>query len=72
MISVLNRGKQTTTKEVTIRKVPLGGHETDKTIDRWIKDISDLHRSKPPPSVLYTKVGFINYVDRMLPIFDKR
>ena len=72
MISVLNRGKQTTTKEVTIRKVPLGGHETDKTIDRWIKDISDLHRSKPPPSVLYTKVGFINYVDWMLPIFDKR
>ena len=49
-------GKQTTTKEVTIRKVPLGGsHETDRTIERWIKDISDLHRSKPPPSVLYTK-----------------
>ena len=65
MISVINRGKQTTTKEVTIRKVPLGGHETDKTIDRWIKDISDLHRSKPPPSVLYTKVEFINYVDRI-------
>ena len=53
-------GKQTSTKEVTIRKVPLPlgglrGHETDKAIERWIKDISDLHRSKPPPSVLYSK-----------------
>lgn len=26
-----------------------------KAIDRWIKDISDLHRSKPPPTVHYSK-----------------
>lgn len=25
-----------------------------KTIDRWIKDVSDLHRAKPPPMVRYT------------------
>ena len=24
-------------------------------IDKWVRDISDLHRSKPNPSVHYTK-----------------
>ena len=26
-----------------------------REIDKWIKSISDLHRSKPPPQVHYTK-----------------
>lgn len=28
--------------------------KNSKTIDKWIIDISDLHRSKPPPMVKYT------------------
>ena len=30
-----------------------GGEEATRDIEKWIKDISDLHRSKPPPSVNY-------------------
>ena len=30
-----------------------GGDEATRDIEKWIKDISDLHRSKPPPSVNY-------------------
>ncbi|CAL4126333.1 unnamed protein product, partial [Meganyctiphanes norvegica] len=26
-----------------------------KVIDKWVRDISDLHRAKPPPTVHYTK-----------------
>ncbi len=37
-----------------IRKID-SGEKNAKEIDKWIKDISDLHRSKPPPTVHYTK-----------------
>ncbi len=32
-----------------------GGEKQSKVIEKWIKDISDLHRSKPPPTVHYTR-----------------
>nr|CAD7434217.1 unnamed protein product [Timema monikensis] len=37
-----------------IKKVE-SAEKNPKAIDRWIKDISDLHRSKPPPTVHYTR-----------------
>jgi intraflagellar transport protein 46 len=37
-----------------VKKVE-GAEKNTKAIDRWIKDISDLHRSKPPPTVHYSK-----------------
>ncbi|CAH1797348.1 unnamed protein product, partial [Owenia fusiformis] len=46
--------KQTNLKQVVVRSV----EEADKNpraIDTWIESISDLHRSKPPPNVHYTK-----------------
>lgn len=26
-----------------------------KAIERWIRDVSELHRAKPPPTVAYTR-----------------
>ena len=26
-----------------------------KVIEKWVRDISELHRSKPPPTVHYSK-----------------
>jgi hypothetical protein len=46
--------KQSSAKSVQIRKID-SGDKNGKEIDKWIKDISDLHRSKPPPTVHYTK-----------------
>ncbi|KAK7792530.1 hypothetical protein R5R35_008637 [Gryllus longicercus] len=46
--------KQSSAKTVVVKKVESAEKQT-KSIDRWIKDISDLHRSKPPPTVHYTK-----------------
>ena len=37
-----------------IKKIE-SGEKNSKAIDKWIKDISDLHRSKPPPTVHYNK-----------------
>ncbi|PSN30857.1 Intraflagellar transport protein 46 [Blattella germanica] len=37
-----------------VKKVESAEKNT-KSIERWIKDISDLHRSKPPPTVHYSK-----------------
>nr|CAD7269412.1 unnamed protein product [Timema shepardi] len=37
-----------------IKKVE-SAEKNPKAIGRWIKDISDLHRSKPPPTVHYTR-----------------
>jgi intraflagellar transport protein 46 len=56
--------KQTTQKAATIKKIKSGEGKNTKDIDKWIKDISDLHRSKPPPTVHYTK-----YVDCCLQTF---
>lgn len=41
----------TTSKELTVKKVIHG----PQVIDRWIRDISDLHQSKPPPTVVYNR-----------------
>lgn len=46
--------KQSSAKAVVVKKVDCAEKNT-KAIDRWIKDISDLHRSKPPPTVHYSK-----------------
>nr|CAD7202274.1 unnamed protein product [Timema douglasi] len=46
--------KQSSAKTVVIKKVE-SAEKNPKAIDRWIKDISDLHRSKPPPTVHYTR-----------------
>lgn len=46
--------KQSSAKAVVVKKVECAEKNT-KAIDRWIKDISDLHRSKPPPTVHYSK-----------------
>ena len=44
-------GKTTSKKELTVKKVK-GDQEA---IEKWIRDISDLHRSKPPPTVVYNR-----------------
>lgn len=46
--------KQSSAKAVVIKKVENVG-KNSKIIENWIKDISDLHRSKPSPSVHYSK-----------------
>ena len=35
--------------------VNLGQAQDNKVVQKWIKDIDDLHRSKPPPTVQYSK-----------------
>ncbi|XP_069677560.1 intraflagellar transport protein 46 homolog isoform X5 [Periplaneta americana] len=49
--------KQSSAKAVVVKRVECAEKNT-KAIDRWMKDISDLHRSKPPPTVHYS-----NFVD---------
>ncbi|XP_063231881.1 intraflagellar transport protein 46 homolog isoform X3 [Bacillus rossius redtenbacheri] len=46
--------KQSSAKPVVVKMVE-NAEKNPKAIDRWIKDIGDLHRSKPPPTVHYTK-----------------
>merc|ERR1712141_325837 len=46
--------KRSTQKQALVKKVD-NTEKSTKAIDKWIKDISDLHRSKPPPSVHYSK-----------------
>jgi intraflagellar transport protein 46 len=46
--------KQSSAKAMVVKSVEYAEKNT-KAIDRWIKDISDLHRSKPPPTVHYSK-----------------
>lgn len=47
--------KQTGAKKEARAKKVTGGEAvvTGKEVEQWIRDISDLHRSKPPPSVNY-------------------
>lgn len=42
----------TSKKELAVKKVPVHGPQI---IERWIRDISDVHRSKPPPTVVYNR-----------------
>jgi len=46
--------KQSSSKSVVVKKIDNVG-KNSKVIENWIKDISDLHRSKPSPSVHYSK-----------------
>lgn len=46
--------KQSSSKSVVVKKIDNVGKNA-KVIENWIKDISDLHRSKPSPSVHYSK-----------------
>lgn len=47
--------KRSSGKQAVVKKVDSNTEKSAKSIDKWIKDISDLHRSKPPPSVHYSK-----------------
>ena len=46
--------KRSSQKQAMVKKLD-NNEKSAKSIDKWIKDISDLHRSKPPPSVHYSK-----------------
>lgn len=46
--------KQSSQKAAQVKKIE-SGERNNKEIDKWIKDISDLHRTKPPPTVHYSK-----------------
>ncbi len=50
--------KQSSSKSVVVKKIDNVG-KNSKVIENWIKDISDLHRSKPSPSVHYSKYFII-------------
>ena len=45
--------KQSATKTARIKRIKAS--EDNGAVEKWIRDISDLHRSKPPPSVHYQK-----------------
>lgn len=51
-LRALSRSK--TTKELTVKKVN-PGLQGPEAIEKWIRDISDLHQSKPPPTVVYNR-----------------
>ena len=43
-----------------------------KVVDKWIKDIDDLHRSKPAPTIQYSKtMPEIDQLMQVLNINDK-
>ncbi|XP_037082932.1 intraflagellar transport protein 46 homolog isoform X2 [Pollicipes pollicipes] len=46
--------KTTTQKQTTVASVA-NADRNPKAVEKWIKDIGDLHRSKPAPSVHYNK-----------------
>ncbi|VDM32179.1 unnamed protein product [Hydatigera taeniaeformis] len=46
--------KQKTIKEMTVKSLE-NPEKNEKEIDKWIKSITNLHLSKPPPTVHYTK-----------------
>ncbi|KAK2153568.1 hypothetical protein LSH36_292g01015 [Paralvinella palmiformis] len=46
--------KETNLKQVKVKSIE-NAEKDPKAIDNWIQSIGDLHRSKPPPNVHYTK-----------------
>ncbi|KAK3916354.1 Intraflagellar transport protein 46-like protein [Frankliniella fusca] len=46
--------KQSSAKAVVVKRVE-DAERNGKAIEKWIRDISDLHRSKPPPTVHYSR-----------------
>jgi len=46
--------KQTTAKQLVVKSLQ-NAEKSPKHIDNWIENIRELHRSKPPPNVHYSK-----------------
>ncbi|XP_075214197.1 intraflagellar transport 46 [Lycorma delicatula] len=46
--------KQTSAKPVVVKKVE-NAEKNPKAIDRWIKDINELHKSRPAQNIQYTR-----------------
>ncbi|KAL0273483.1 UNVERIFIED_CONTAM: hypothetical protein PYX00_006137 [Menopon gallinae] len=46
--------KQSSPKSMVVKKID-DAEKNGKSIEKWIKAINDLHRTKPPPSIHYTK-----------------
>lgn len=46
--------KQTSAKAAKVKKIE-ANEKNAKAVEKWVKDISDLHRSKPPPTLHYQK-----------------
>ncbi|KAG0718934.1 Intraflagellar transport protein 46 [Chionoecetes opilio] len=46
--------KHTTAKSMSVKTVE-NAEKNGKVVEKWMRDISELHRSKPPPTVHYTK-----------------
>ncbi|KAK7069764.1 Intraflagellar transport protein 46 [Halocaridina rubra] len=46
--------KHTTAKSVAVKTIA-NAEKNTKVIEKWVRDISDLHRAKPPPTVHYSK-----------------
>ena len=45
--------KKSATRMTKVKRVK--GTEDTAAIDKWVRDIADVHRSKPPPTVHYQK-----------------
>ncbi|KAF4523866.1 hypothetical protein B566_EDAN010184 [Ephemera danica] len=46
--------KQSSARLAVVKRIE-HAERNSRTVDKWIRDISDLHRSRPPPSVHYSK-----------------
>ncbi|XP_071546672.1 intraflagellar transport protein 46 homolog isoform X1 [Panulirus ornatus] len=46
--------KHTTAKSLSVKTVE-NAEKNGKVIEKWVRDISELHRTKPPPTVHYSK-----------------
>ena len=54
-LRAVSRTQTSSAKGVTIKKVRADTKESSKAIEGWIRDISDLHRVKPPLTVVYAR-----------------
>ncbi|KAG7164831.1 Intraflagellar transport protein 46-like [Homarus americanus] len=46
--------KHTTAKSTSVKTVE-NAEKNGKVVEKWVRDISELHRTKPPPTVHYSK-----------------
>ncbi|XP_063367414.1 intraflagellar transport protein 46 homolog [Cydia amplana] len=46
---------KTSAKPTVVTKKLDNAEKNGKALDRWIKDVSELHRAKPPPTVAYSR-----------------
>ncbi|XP_061722051.1 intraflagellar transport protein 46 homolog isoform X1 [Cydia pomonella] len=46
---------KTSAKPTMVTKKLENAEKNGKALDRWIKDVSELHRAKPPPTVAYSR-----------------